>query len=101
MPPNGHRVAPSMDVARWRRSTCPNCGAEFYGPGAEDLAFNSGGACTACGGTGIVRTVDESTLVPDESLTIDDGAVAPWGTLMWDLMKQVCADGRAHRRAVS
>ena len=52
--------------------------AQFYGPGAEDLAFNSGGACTTCGGTGIVRTVDESTLVPDESLSIDEGAVAPW-----------------------
>lgn len=89
-PSCGHRVAPSMDVARMVPTTCPNCGTEFYGPGAEDLAFNSGGACTACGGTGIVRTVDESTLVPDESVSIDDGAVLPWGTLMWDLMKQVC-----------
>ena len=88
--PNGHRVPPSMDVALGRPTVCPECGVEFYGPGAEDLAFNSAGACPSCGGTGIVRTVDEAKLVPDESLTIDEGAVAPWGSLMWDLMKQVC-----------
>ena len=89
--PNGHRVPPSPNVALGLPIVCPECGAEFFGPGAEDLAFNSGGACTACGGTGIVRTVDEASLVPDESISIDDGAVLPWGTLMWDLMKQVCA----------
>ncbi|WP_144744017.1 ATP-binding cassette domain-containing protein [Enorma burkinafasonensis] len=88
--PNGHHAPPSMDVALGLATTCPVCGVEFMGPGAEDLAFNSGGACPTCGGTGIVRTVDEATLVPDESLTIDEGAVAPWGSLMWDLMKQVC-----------
>ena len=90
--PNGHHVPPNMDVALMRPTTCPVCGAEFYGPGAEDLAFNSGGACPTCGGTGVVRTVDETTLVPDESISIDDGAVLPWGTLMWDLMKQVCGE---------
>ena len=89
--PNGHRVPPSPNVALGLPIVCPECGAEFFGPGAEDLAFNSGGACTPCGGTGIVRTVDEASLVPDESISIDDGAVLPWGTLMWDLMKQVCA----------
>ncbi|MBM6778842.1 ATP-binding cassette domain-containing protein [Collinsella tanakaei] len=88
--PNGHRVPPSMDVALGQMTTCPICGVQFMGPGAEDLAFNSGGACPTCGGTGIVRTVDEATLVPDESISIDDGAVLPWGSLMWDLMKQVC-----------
>ncbi|MCR8907828.1 excinuclease ABC subunit UvrA [Thermophilibacter sp. ET337] len=88
--PNGHRVPPSMDVALGRATRCPVCGVEFMGPGAEDLAFNSGGACATCGGTGVVRTVDEASLVPDESISIDDGAVLPWGSLMWDLMKQVC-----------
>ena len=88
--PNGHRVEPSMDVALGRMTRCPVCGVEFMGPGAEDLAFNSAGACKTCGGTGIVRTVDEASLVPDESISIDDGAVLPWGSLMWDLMKQVC-----------
>ena len=88
--PNGHRVPPSPNVALELPLVCPVCGAEFFGPGAEDLAFNSGGACATCGGTGIVRTVNEAALVPDESISIDDGAVLPWGTLMWDLMKQVC-----------
>ena len=88
--PNGHRVPPSPNVALGLPIVCPECGEEFFGPGAEDLAFNSGGACQMCGGTGIVRTVDEAALVPDESISIDDGAVLPWGTLMWDLMKQVC-----------
>ncbi len=88
--PNGHRVPPSTDVALGRMTRCPTCGVEFMGPGAEDLAFNSAGACATCGGTGIVRTVDEASLVPDESISIDEGAVLPWGSLMWDLMKQVC-----------
>lgn len=90
--PNGHRVAPSMNVALEKPIVCPVCGASFYGLGAEELAFNSDGACPACGGTGTMRVVDESTLVPDESKTIDEGAVAPWGTLMWSLMKDVCRE---------
>ena len=81
-----------MAVALMQPITCPSCGREFFGPGAEDLAFNSAGACPTCGGTGIVRTVDEASLVPDESLSIDEGAVAPWNTLMWDLMKQVARE---------
>ena len=90
--PNGHYVEPSLQVAAMKEITCPVCGTKFYGPGAEDLAFNSGGACKTCGGTGLVRTVDESTLVPDESLTIDEGAVLPWQTLMWSLMKDIARE---------
>ena len=90
--PNGHYVEPSMDVAAMQETICPVCGAGFYGPGAEELAFNSSGACPTCGGTGITRTVDESTLVPNEELTIDEGAVVVWGTLMWSLMKDVCRE---------
>ncbi|OUP11069.1 excinuclease ABC subunit UvrA [Collinsella sp. An2] len=86
----GAHAEPSMAVALMQPITCPSCGREFFGPGAEDLAFNSAGACPTCGGTGVVRTVDEASLVPDESISIDDGAVLPWGSLMWDLMKQVC-----------
>ena len=88
--PNGHYCPPGMDVAAERELVCPVCGERFYGPGAEDLAFNSRGACKCCGGTGTVRTVDESTLIPDDSLTIDGGAVAPWNSLMWSLMTDVC-----------
>lgn len=88
--PNGHHAPPGMNVALDQPFICPECGVEFYGKGAEDMAFNSAGACETCGGTGIVRKVNEAALVPDESLSIDEGAVLPWGNLMWDLMKQVC-----------
>ena len=88
--PNGHYVLPTLAVAAEQQLTCPECGARFWPPGAEELAFNSQGACRTCDGTGLVRNVDLSTLVPDESLTIDEGAVAPWNTLMWSLMTDVC-----------
>ncbi len=87
--PNGHYVPPTLHVAAEQQIVCPDCGAKFFGPGAEDLAFNSSGACPTCEGTGVVTTVDESTLVPDDSLSIDEGAVAPWQTLMWSLMKDI------------
>ena len=88
--PNGHYVQPSLNVAAGQELVCPECGAHFFAPSAEELSFNSNGACATCDGTGIVRTVDESTLVPDETLSIDQGAVAPWNTLMWSLMTDVC-----------
>ena len=88
--PNGHSVPPSLAVAAGQELVCPVCGARFYAPGAEELAFNSQGACRTCGGTGVVRAVDRSTLVPNDSLTIDQGAVAPWNSLMWALMTDVC-----------
>ena len=88
--PNGHYLTPTLAVAAGQELICPECGAHFYAPSAEELAFNSQGACRTCGGTGMVQTVDRSTLVPDESLTIDEGAVAPWNSLMWSLMTDVC-----------
>ena len=88
--PNGHYHEPTLAVAAEKTLTCPVCGVSFYAPSAEELAFNSQGACPKCDGTGTVWTVDRSTLVPDESLTIDEGAVAPWKTLMWSLMTDVC-----------
>ena len=87
--PNGHYCPPSLSVAAMQEITCPACGGQFHGPGAEELAFNSTGACRTCGGTGIVQTVNEATLVPDDSKTIDEGAVVVWGTLMWSLMKDI------------
>jgi len=90
--PNGHYLEPSLRVAAGQELVCPVCGEHFFAPGAEELAFNSQGACRRCDGTGIIRTVDESTLVPDESLSIDEGAVAPWQTLMWSLMKDIARE---------
>ena len=90
--PNGHYLPPTLLVAAGKELTCPECGVHFYAPSAEELAFNSQGACPRCGGTGSVRTVDMASLVPDDSLTIDEGAVAPWNSLMWSLMTDVCRE---------
>ncbi|MDM8119892.1 excinuclease ABC subunit UvrA [Succinatimonas hippei] len=88
--PNGHYLEPTLDVAAEKELLCLVCKARFFAPSAEELAFNSQGACRTCGGTGIVRTVDRTTLIPDDSLTIEEGAVAPWNSLMWSLMVDVC-----------
>ncbi|MBQ4492750.1 MAG: excinuclease ABC subunit UvrA [Deltaproteobacteria bacterium] len=88
--PNGHYLEPTLAIAAEKELSCPECGTRFYAPSAEELAFNSQGACAKCGGTGTVRSVDRETLVPDESLSIDEGAVAPWNSLMWSLMTDVC-----------
>ena len=88
--PNGHYLPPSLAVAAEKPLICPTCGATVRAPSAEELAFNSQGACRTCDGTGTVRTVDLATLVPDPTLSIDDGAVAPWNSLMWSLMIDVC-----------
>ena len=90
--PNGHYLKPTLAVAAGSELICPDCGAHFYAPSAEELAFNSQGACKRCGGTGSVRKVDLDTLVPDDTLSIDDGAVAPWNSLMWSLMTDVCRE---------
>ena len=90
--PNGHYLAPALAVAAGKELVCPECGIRFFAPSAEELAFNSQGACRTCNGTGTVRTVDLNTLVPNDSLTIDEGAVAPWNTLMWSLMTDVCRE---------
>ena len=90
--PNGHYLKPSLAVAAGKELVCSECGVHFYAPSAEELAFISQGACQKCGGTGIVHTVDMASLVPDDSLTIDDGAVAPWNSLMWSLMTDVCRE---------
>ena len=90
--PNGHYLPPTLAVAAGQELVCPECGVHFFAPSAEELAFNSQGACRVCNGTGTVQTVDRSTLVPDDSLTIDEGAVAPWNSLMWSLMTDVCRE---------
>lgn len=90
--PNGHYLEPTLAVAAEQELICPVCGEHFYAPSAEELAFNSQGACETCSGTGVTRTVDKSTLVPDENLTVEQGAVAPWNSLMWTLMVDVCRE---------
>ena len=90
--PNGHYVNPTLLVAAEKELICNECGVHFYAPCAEELAFNSQGACSTCSGVGTIHIVDESTLIPDENLTIEQGAVAPWNSLMWSLMTDVCRE---------
>lgn len=90
--PNGHYVEPTLKVAAEQEILCPICVEQVQPPSAEELAFNSQGACPECGGTGRVRTVNIDSLVPDDSISIDDGAVAPWNSLMWSLMTDVCRE---------
>lgn len=90
--PNGHYVPPTLKVAAEQEIICPVCGEKVHAPSAEELAFNSQGACPKCSGTGSVRTVDLDSLVPDDSISIDEGAVAPWNSLMWSLMTDVCRE---------
>lgn len=99
--PNGHYVPPTLKVAAEQEILCPECGAKVHAPSAEELAFNSQGACPKCGGTGSVRTVDLDSLVPDDSLSIDEGAVAPWNSLMWSLMTDVCREWECGRMCLS
>lgn len=88
--PNGHIVPATANVARDEKIECPICNEKFSGLGAEEYAFNSTGACPKCSGTGIIEIVDMDSLIPDKNLTIDEGAVAPWNSLMWSLMTDVC-----------
>lgn len=76
--PNGHLLKPTIDVAIGNKLHCPVCGCDFDAPSAESFSFNGEGACEKCNGTGIVREIDNDALVPDTSLTINQGAVEPW-----------------------
>ncbi|MBE2997894.1 excinuclease ABC subunit UvrA [Nocardiopsis sp. HNM0947] len=87
--PNGHRQEPSLHVAAEEPMVCPVCGAEVHPPGAEALAFNSEGACPTCQGIGTVREVDDSTLIKDPSLSIDDGTVIPWQVYGFKVQPQI------------
>ena len=90
--PNGHYVEPNIKLAGMMDNRCPECGAQIYELSAEELSFNSTGACERCDGTGTVFEVDETTLIADETKSIDEGTVLPWQTLMWSLMKDVCRE---------
>lgn len=88
----GAYAEPTINVAIEQSITCANCDNDFHGPEAEELAFNSEGACPECSGTGITRQVDEASLVPDPTKTIDDGAVAPWNQFGFNVQPQIVAE---------
>ncbi|GAA3966129.1 excinuclease ABC subunit UvrA [Gordonia caeni] len=90
--PNGHRQAPTLNVAAEEPIVCPECGVSFFGPGAEALAFNSDGACPTCEGLGTVREVDDATLIRDEDVSIDDGTVIPWQMFGFNVQPQIARE---------
>ena len=59
---------------------CPDSGISFPEPAPHTFSFNSpAGACPVCNGLGTIRTVDMAKIVPDSSLSIADGGIAPLG----------------------
>ena len=59
---------------------CPDSGISFPEPAPHTFSFNSpAGACPVCNGLGTIREVDMAKIVPDPSLSIADGGIAPLG----------------------
>ena len=58
---------------------CHDCGLSFQEMEPRSFSFNSPfGACPECTGIGSKLEVDEELVIPDDSLSIQDGAIAPW-----------------------
>jgi excinuclease ABC subunit A len=58
---------------------CSDCGISFTEMAPRDFSFNSPyGACAVCTGLGTRFEVDPELVVPDDSLSLADGALAPW-----------------------
>ncbi len=58
---------------------CHDCGLSFQEMEPRSFSFNSPfGACPECTGIGSKLEVDEELVIPDDSLSIEDGAIAPW-----------------------
>lgn len=85
--PNGHVISPSIEIAhammdelgdRMGIVQCPTCHVEFMAKSAEDFAYNSTGACPTCHGTGQVQDIDDSKIIANENLTLQEGAIASW-----------------------
>ncbi|MCU4298255.1 excinuclease ABC subunit UvrA [Brevibacterium permense] len=90
--PNGHRQEPTLNVAAEEPFDCPECGETVHAPGAEELAFNSGGACPRCEGIGTIREVDDASLIRDPDLSIDDGTVIPWQMFGFNVQPQIARE---------
>ena len=90
--PNGHRQEPTLNVAAEEPFDCPECGETVHAPGAEELAFNSGGACPRCEGIGTIREVDDASLIRDPDMSIDDGTVIPWQMFGFNVQPQIARE---------
>lgn len=101
--PNGHRLKPTLKISEvmdlptsdegMGMMTCPTCGVKFMAFGAEDFAFNSDGACPTCQGTGFLKEIELDKIIPDRTLSIDEGAICSWNlpgrTLQKDIIKEL------------
>ena len=63
-----------------RNLMCPSSGVSYPNPEPNNFSFNSPkGACPKCNGIGRLYQVNENKIVPDDSLSIKTGALAPHG----------------------
>jgi excinuclease ABC subunit A len=75
-----------------RRLACTFCGVSMPEMTPRAFSFNSPhGACPECQGLGAVYDFDPGRLVPDESLSLEDGAIAPWARGDKKLVKEALA----------
>lgn len=65
-----------------RRLMCPTSGVSYNDPAPNNFSFNSPeGYCPRCKGMGVVTLIDEDKIIPDRSLSVSAGALAPLGKL--------------------
>ena len=63
-----------------RRLMCPTTGISYHDPAPNNFSFNSPqGACPCCKGLGYISLIDKDKIIPDKSLSVHDGALAPLG----------------------
>ena len=73
-------IVPQGDVVTFSQHlACPKCGESYEELAPRNFSFNSPfGACDSCLGLGTRFEVDPDLVVPDPSLALSDGAIAPW-----------------------
>ncbi len=85
--PEGGTLQETIDGTQWQvhllsaQLRCLKCGIDYPDPEPRLFSFNSPlGACTLCEGFGDTVDLDMNLVVPNPSLTLRDGAIAPWNT---------------------
>ena len=65
-----------------KRLMCPTSGISYKDPAPHDFSFNSPqGACPRCKGLGYVNLIDVDKVIPDRSLSVREGGIAPLGKM--------------------
>jgi excinuclease ABC subunit A len=81
----------NMHMAFSEALECPRCHIVYGAPTPNLFSFNSPvGACELCRGFGRTIDIDIDLIIPDDNLTLEEGAIKPWGT--WEGKKQEYAD---------